>query len=78
MSAMNKIGQENTSIHSVNVYMFRSAISGITGAGGKKMFTPLEQVFLQMLLTDQGEFNDMVLDFDFFKEFVEMPDEDES
>ena len=42
------------------------------------MFTPLEQVFLQMLLTDQGEFNDMVLDFDFFKVFVEMPDEDES
>ena len=42
------------------------------------MFTPLEQVFLQMLLTDQGEFNDMVLDFDFFKEFVQMPDEDES
>lgn len=42
------------------------------------MFTPLEQVFLQMLLTDQGEINDMVLDFDFFKKFVEMPDEDES
>lgn len=42
------------------------------------MFTQLEQVFLQMLLTDQDEFNDMVLDFDFFKEFVQMPDEDDS
>lgn len=42
------------------------------------MFTPLEQVLLQMLLTDQDNFNDMGLDFDFFKEFTEMPDEDES
>jgi hypothetical protein len=49
---MNKVGQENSSINSVNVYMFRSAVSTIIGAGGKKMFTPLEQVLLQMLLTD--------------------------
>lgn len=71
-----KIGQAHSEIHHPNVYMFRVALATIDSFG-QKLFTPLEQILLQMLMTDEGEFNDLESDFDFHSEFLDMPEADE-
>lgn len=73
---VNEICQKDKTITRNNVLMFRWAMQDIYKEG-ERVLSPEEIVAVTILLIDTDDFNDMGLDHDFFKEFINQPEEGE-
>lgn len=71
---VNEICAEDKTIKRNNVLMFRSAMQDIY-RDGERVLSPIELVAITVLLIDTDDFNDFGLDHDFFKEFINQPEE---
>lgn len=71
------IGRANSHIKHVNIYMARMAFGSIT-AYGKPLLSVTEILSLSMLLVDDDQINDLEIDNDFIKEFINMPEDHET
>lgn len=71
-NSFQKFLSENNDVKEYNVYICRMTFGSIVQYG-KPVFNRLELIFLQMLLTDSDTLNRLYLDFEFIKDFINMP-----